>query len=253
MKKRGEMTRSYAKGMVALIFFVLAVQFAVFTIKSYENRGDVTTQYHEKDEPPVKPEIKADLAEKNNISRLYRGKGGVSKINHAQGNNSQENPAGDVVNAKEVSDIGSAEAYTPIDLSSVSSSARLELNSADSADLVSLPGIGPFFASKILDYRKRLGGFAFKEQLMEVYGIDRDRFSVFGEKIWADTALISRVKVSEATQEQLSSNPYIGAYAARAIIKYREMEGGKAVTLAALAANRIIKEELVKILKYYIE
>ena len=62
------MTRSYAKGMVALIFFVLAVQFAIFTIKSYENRGDVTTQYHEKDEPPVKPEIKADLAEKNNIS-----------------------------------------------------------------------------------------------------------------------------------------------------------------------------------------
>jgi hypothetical protein len=88
---------------------------------------------------------------------------------------------------------------------------------------------------------------------MEVYGIDRERFSVFGERVWADTTLISRINISEATQDELSENPYIGSYAARAIIKFREIEGSGAATLAALVANRIIKAELVKILKYYFE
>ena len=37
-------TRSYARGVVTLIFFVLAVQVAIFTIKSYENTKTVVLQ-----------------------------------------------------------------------------------------------------------------------------------------------------------------------------------------------------------------
>lgn len=46
----------------------------------------------------------------------------------------------------------------------------IELNSADSAMLVDLPGIGPGFARKIIKYRNLLGGYNSVGQLKEVYG-----------------------------------------------------------------------------------
>jgi hypothetical protein len=48
----------------------------------------------------------------------------------------------------------------------------LDINYADSAAWVSLKGIGPGFAKRILAYRDRLGGFNGVLQLKEVYGLD---------------------------------------------------------------------------------
>lgn len=44
----------------------------------------------------------------------------------------------------------------------------IELNSADSTALVSIRGIGPYYASKILRYREQLGGFHTTRQLKEI-------------------------------------------------------------------------------------
>lgn len=44
----------------------------------------------------------------------------------------------------------------------------IELNSADSSTLVGIRGIGPYYASKILRYRKQLGGFHSTRQLKEI-------------------------------------------------------------------------------------
>ncbi|MFA5713547.1 MAG: helix-hairpin-helix domain-containing protein, partial [Bacteroidales bacterium] len=48
----------------------------------------------------------------------------------------------------------------------------VELNSSDSATLLSVPGIGPYFASAILKLREELGGFVSHRQLLEIRGID---------------------------------------------------------------------------------
>lgn len=129
----------------------------------------------------------------------------------------------------------------------------LDLNSADSIELVSLPGIGPYFARKIIDYRERLGGFAQSEQLMEIYGIDKERYSIFSDRVWADRSKVSKIKLSEASAEDLSRNPYIGAYIARSIVKYRESLKSDVITVASLVINKIIKEEVGKILEFYLE
>ena len=51
------------------------------------------------------------------------------------------------------------------------------LNTADSAALVELYGIGGYFARKILEYRERLGGsFAHKRQLLEIEGFSQQRY-----------------------------------------------------------------------------
>lgn len=245
MKRRGEMSRSYARGMTILIFFILAVQTAIFTIKSYEQTQISTTR----DPLPVS---QTEAVEENRSER------GGKAINQKPDKKSKASikpdnfhAAKDDNNAKEEGVI--RETYVPVDIKAIRSDIRIELNSADSAELVSLPGIGPFYAAKILDYRRRLGGFAFKEQLMEIYGVDNERFALFKDRVWADTTKIKRLRFSEASQEELSANPYIGAYTARAIVKYREVESSSGFNLASLVANRIIKAELEKILKYYLE
>lgn len=49
-----------------------------------------------------------------------------------------------------------------------SPSPSIELNTADSSSLVKIRGIGPYYASKIINYRKRLGGYHSVQQLKEL-------------------------------------------------------------------------------------
>ncbi len=127
----------------------------------------------------------------------------------------------------------------------------IELNSADSTELVSLPGIGPYFASKILNYRERLGGFAIKEQLFDIYGIDDQKFEMISSKIVIDTLSVKKFDLSVATEKELSKHPYIGGYVARGIVRFREKAGSVLCTLEVLIANKIIKEEFASILRFY--
>ena len=45
---------------------------------------------------------------------------------------------------------------------------RIALNTADTAQLRHVPGIGPYFARKIVEYRQRLGGYYRVQQLLEI-------------------------------------------------------------------------------------
>lgn len=47
----------------------------------------------------------------------------------------------------------------------------VDIATADSASLLSIRGIGPVFASRIIKYRDKLGGFYSVEQLLEVWGM----------------------------------------------------------------------------------
>ena len=51
-----------------------------------------------------------------------------------------------------------------------------ELNRADTQQLISVYGIGPVFARRIIRYRELLGGFYRPDQLMEVYGFSLEQF-----------------------------------------------------------------------------
>jgi len=102
----------------------------------------------------------------------------------------------------------------------------LDLNSADSAQLVSLKGIGPSFAKRILKYRNQLGGFIKPEQLMEVWGFTDSLFQLVSPQVFVRAETIQKIKVNSATIEQLKNHPYIWRFnIARAIISYRDQHG----------------------------
>ena len=103
----------------------------------------------------------------------------------------------------------------------------VEVNTADSAALVALPGIGPSFAKGILRYREMLGGFHHLDQLAEVYVLKdkpdaRERIRPL---LVVDTLAIRRIDINACTVEELAAHPYIDWTPARALVNYRTHHG----------------------------
>lgn len=59
----------------------------------------------------------------------------------------------------------------------------LDINLADSAAFDALPGIGPWFASKMVEYREKIGGYTSTEQLMDIGRFDSERYDALKDLI----------------------------------------------------------------------
>lgn len=101
----------------------------------------------------------------------------------------------------------------------------VELNSADTAELKQLPGIGSAFARRIVTYRTRLGGFHSADQLLEVYGFDAERFDRIREQLTLNTDFLRRYNINTADVNELRSHPYLTPAIASAIVNYRRLHG----------------------------
>lgn len=118
----------------------------------------------------------------------------------------------------------------------------LDINRADSAAFDALPGIGGYFAAKMVAYRRQLGGYSCKEQLMEIYHFDRERFDGLKELICVGEAPAFRLWTLPA--DSLRLHPHIRSWqTARAIVLYRENNAKEALTLAGLREAGILSEE----------
>lgn len=101
----------------------------------------------------------------------------------------------------------------------------LNLNEVDSVALQQLPGIGPVFASRIVRFRDRLGGFHDIAQLLDVYGMDDDRYAKLKDHVYADAAMLKQLNPNSASYEQLKAHPFISPKQANAIVQYRRQHG----------------------------
>ena len=105
------------------------------------------------------------------------------------------------------------------------STEMIDLNRTDSAALEKLPGLGPVLSSRIIKYRRILGGYASVEQLKEVYGLQEATYNLLANKVFADSALIKRIDINRSSLKELSKHPYLDRYDIQAILKYRELKG----------------------------
>lgn len=101
----------------------------------------------------------------------------------------------------------------------------VEINQADSAVLDQIKGIGPAFATRILKYRERLGGFCKKEQLMEVYGLDSVKYAEIKDQISVNPTSLRTININTANFNALKSSPYLSYKQINAIIQYRKQHG----------------------------
>ena len=101
----------------------------------------------------------------------------------------------------------------------------IELNTADTSDLISINGIGPAFAKRILDYRDRLGGFYSTAQLTEVFGIDQVKFDGIKNFVKADSSYVRKININTADISELKKLPYFSPSVASALVNYRKVHG----------------------------
>ena len=97
----------------------------------------------------------------------------------------------------------------------------LELNSADTAELMLLRGIGRYTATRIIRYRQALGGFYSVRQLYEVPELPAQRADSLLPHFAVDTALITAVLVNRSSVKQLQRHPYISYPQARQLYDLR--------------------------------
>ncbi len=116
----------------------------------------------------------------------------------------------------------------------IGDSERVDANTADTALLQRVPGIGPYYARQIVYRRKQLGGFADVAQMKEIEGFPEASLRYFT----ASPGHVNRLKVNRLTLAELRRHPYINFYQARAITDYRRTKG----PLRSLDDLRLLRE-----------
>ncbi len=97
----------------------------------------------------------------------------------------------------------------------------LDANTADSLTLIRIPGIGPYYAHRILRYRSRLGGYTDIRQLEEIPDFPKDCLDWF----YTDNPEIRKIDINHASFKQLLAHPYLNYDQVKAIFNYRRKFG----------------------------
>jgi DNA uptake protein ComE-like DNA-binding protein len=127
----------------------------------------------------------------------------------------------------------------------------VDLNVADTTSLKTLKGVGSAIAKRIVDYRKRLGGFARNEQLLEVYGVDSSKYLLLQNQLKSPSRW-TKICINTADVEILKRHPYISPYEARNIVYFRTKRG-PIRNLQPLVSNRIISKSTAEKLGEYVD
>jgi competence protein ComEA len=102
--------------------------------------------------------------------------------------------------------------------------ASISINEADTAAWIALPGIGSKLASRIVNFREKLGGFYSVEQVSETFGLADSTFQKIKPYLRPGGEL-KKININTATKEELKAHPYIRWNLANAIIEYRNQHG----------------------------
>ena len=121
------------------------------------------------------------------------------------------------------------------------------LNLADTTTLMTVPGIGPYFARKIVAYGERLGGYVSVDQLDEIddFPSEAKRYLII------QNPQIRKLNVNKLSLNELKRHPYVNYYQARAITDYRRLHG-PLKSLDDLSLSKDFPQEVIKRLLPYV-
>ncbi len=127
----------------------------------------------------------------------------------------------------------------------------IEINSADSATLRKVRGIGERSVVAIMQYRKLLGGFVQKEQLGELKCVTAENFERICEQIYCDSCKISKIDINFAPASDFKRHPYMTQRAAKLINELRESKGGW-TSIEEMIEDDIFTKEQAKAIAPYL-
>ena len=122
----------------------------------------------------------------------------------------------------------------------------IELNTADTTQLIKLPGIGSKLSMNIIRLRDQLGGFDNVRQMTEVYGLSAETFKQIKGSLHVNKSLIKTLNLNAATLYELNAHPYLHGEIARALVDYRKTHNYKIVNLNQIKEIALINDEIFR-------
>ena len=126
----------------------------------------------------------------------------------------------------------------------------VEINSADSATLRKVRGIGAKTVVAVMQYRKFLGGFYKKEQIAELKCVTPENFARISEQIYCDSCKISKIDINFAAASEMEYHPYMTRRAIKLITETRESKGGWSCIEEMIEDDIFTKEQAQAIAPY---
>lgn len=102
----------------------------------------------------------------------------------------------------------------------------IDVNNADTAAFIALPGIGNKLAARIIAFREKLGGFHTTGQVAETYGLPDSTFQKIKNKLVLVNGNVKKLNINTATMDELKTHPYLRYNLANALVQYRDQHGG---------------------------
>lgn len=128
----------------------------------------------------------------------------------------------------------------------------IDINTADTATLNRLKGIGHTLSLRIVSFRDKLGGFYSLEQLNEVYGLKPEVIEVIKPKLDPELSPVKLIDINAATREELGKHPYIRKNLAEVIVNYR-IQHGRFESVNDLLKIKVLDENTFIRLKNYLK
>jgi competence ComEA-like helix-hairpin-helix protein len=103
--------------------------------------------------------------------------------------------------------------------------ADVNINEADTAAFIALPGIGSKLANRIVTFREKLGGFYSIDQVAETFALPDSTFQKIKNKLVITNREVKKLNINLATLDELKSHPYLRYNIANAMVQYRTQHG----------------------------
>lgn len=267
-KKKSRLSESFVVGVIALVFLIVGYQTALFVyrasvMKIVSNRDEPDTVFvyaedvgqvkrlaaeHSPKAEAVRNAVPRKTVESfrfnpntvtiDELCRLGFSHKQAQSIENYRAKGGKFRRKSDFARSYVVSDsiFRRLEPYIDIPL--------IDLNLADSADFDSLPGIGGWFASRMVEHRKALGGYSYKEQLMDIYRFDEDKYNALKDLVTVSEEHVTPYPLWTLPADSLRLHPYIKNYeTARSIVLYRDNSDKSDLTPEGLHKAGIIDAE----------
>ncbi len=103
---------------------------------------------------------------------------------------------------------------------------KLNINLADTGQLMILKGIGSILSNRIIKYRDLLGGYSNIDQLNDVYGLRGKALQLIKSVVFIDSLFIpEKIEINFSGWEEMVRHPYINSQLANDILKLRSDKG----------------------------
>ncbi|MCX6190895.1 MAG: helix-hairpin-helix domain-containing protein [Flavobacteriia bacterium] len=127
---------------------------------------------------------------------------------------------------------------------------EIDLNMASENELLTIKGLGPYYAKAILKYKNELGGFVRKSQVMEIYKMNTESYEKIIPYLKINPSDVRTININEATVEELNAHPYLNWGQANSLVKMRMQKNGFKNINEIKQSHLIDEETYEKLLPY---